>query len=167
MLTSRCGAPATSVQCTAAEKSIQSQMNVIVPRSDKSLTGLVRADYHSTDRDGFSLVADAQHYRSPNALVLCRRRLGTVPKAPWYCAEGALVLCRRRLGTVPKAPWSAVAKLPPFPPPPAHLPYEPKSEGGSCRDRTPRRFAHLRPSASTRSRRTCREPASVARPPGT
>jgi len=66
VLPSRCGAPATSVQCTAADKFIQSQMNVIVPRSDKSLTGLARADYHWTERNSFSLVADAQHYRSPN-----------------------------------------------------------------------------------------------------
>ena len=66
VLTSRCGAPATSVQCSAAEKFIQSQMNVIVPRSQKYLTGLVRGDYHWTERNSFSLVADAQHYRSPN-----------------------------------------------------------------------------------------------------
>jgi len=66
VLTSRCGAPATSVQCTAAEKFIQSQMNVIVPRSQKYLTGLARADYHWTDRNSLSLVADAHHYRAPN-----------------------------------------------------------------------------------------------------
>ena len=66
VLPSRCGAPATSVQCAAAEKFIQSQMNVIVPRSQKTFTGLARADYHWTDRNSFSLVADAQHYRSPN-----------------------------------------------------------------------------------------------------
>ncbi len=66
VLTSRCGAPATSVQCTAAEKFIQSQMNVIVPRSEKTYTGLARADYRWTERTSFSLVADAQHYRAPN-----------------------------------------------------------------------------------------------------
>jgi len=66
VLASRCGAPATSVQCTAAEKFIQSQMNVVVPRSQKYMTGLARGDYHWTDRTSFSLVADAQHYRSPN-----------------------------------------------------------------------------------------------------
>ena len=66
VLPSRCGAPATLVQCTAADKFIQSQMNVIVPRSTKSLSGLARADYHWTERNSFSLVADAQHYRSPN-----------------------------------------------------------------------------------------------------
>jgi len=66
VLASRCGAPATSAQCSAAEKFIQSQMNVIVPRSQKYLTGLVRGDYHWTERNTFSLAADAQHYRSPN-----------------------------------------------------------------------------------------------------
>jgi hypothetical protein len=66
VLPSRCGAPATSVQCAAADKFVQSQMNVIVPRSQKFLTGLARGDYHWTDRTSFSLVADAQHYRAPN-----------------------------------------------------------------------------------------------------
>jgi hypothetical protein len=66
VLPSRCGAPATSVQCTAADKFVQSQMNVIVARSQKSLTGLARADYRWTDRNSFSLVADAQHYSAPN-----------------------------------------------------------------------------------------------------
>jgi hypothetical protein len=66
VLPSRCGAPATSVQCTAADKFVQSQMNVIVARSQKTFTGLARADYHWTERNSFSLVADAQHYRSPN-----------------------------------------------------------------------------------------------------
>jgi len=66
VLTSRCGAPATSAQCGAAEKFIQSQMNVIVPRSTKDYTGLARGDFHWTDRSNISLVADAQHYRAPN-----------------------------------------------------------------------------------------------------
>ncbi|MGO9228757.1 MAG: TonB-dependent receptor domain-containing protein [Bryobacteraceae bacterium] len=66
VLTSRCGAPATSVQCTAAEKFIQSQMNVTVPRSQNYLTGLARADYHWTDRTTLNLVADAQRYHAPN-----------------------------------------------------------------------------------------------------
>ena len=44
---------------------------------------------------------------------------------------------------VPKAPWTAVAAATAFLPPPlAHLPYEPKAEGGSCCYRSPRRFAH-------------------------
>jgi hypothetical protein len=66
VLPSRCGAPATSVQCTAADKFIQSQMNAIVARSEKTFTGLARADYHWTERNSFSLAADAQHYRAPN-----------------------------------------------------------------------------------------------------
>ena len=66
VLPSRCGAPATSVQCAAADKFIQSQMNAIVPGSQKTFTGLARADYHWTERNSFSLVADAQHYRAPN-----------------------------------------------------------------------------------------------------
>jgi hypothetical protein len=38
---------------------------------------------------------------------------------------------------VPKAPWSAAAAATAFLPPPlAHLPYEPKAEGGSCCYRT-------------------------------
>ena len=66
VLASRCGAPATAVQCTAAEKFIQSQMNTVVARSQNFLTGLLRADFHWTDRNSLSLVADAQHYRAPN-----------------------------------------------------------------------------------------------------
>jgi hypothetical protein len=66
VLTSRCGAPATSVQCTAAEKFIQSQMNVTVARSEKYLTGLVRGDYHWTEHNTLSLAADAMRYRAPN-----------------------------------------------------------------------------------------------------
>ena len=66
VLPSRCGAPATSAQCAAVEKFIQAQMNAIVPGSQKTFTGLVRADYHWTERNSFSLVADAQHYRAPN-----------------------------------------------------------------------------------------------------
>ena len=66
VLPSRCGAPATSAQCAAADKFIQSQMNAIVARSQKTFTGLARADYHWTEHNSLSLVADAQHYRSPN-----------------------------------------------------------------------------------------------------
>jgi hypothetical protein len=66
VLTSRCGAPATSVQCAAAEKFIESQMNVAVARSQKYLSGLVRGDYHWTEHNSLSLALDAMRYRAPN-----------------------------------------------------------------------------------------------------
>ena len=66
VLPSRCGAPATSAQCAAAEKFIQSELNVVVPRSTKYFSGLARGDYHWTERTSFSLMADAEHSRAPN-----------------------------------------------------------------------------------------------------
>ena len=112
VLPSRCGAPATSVQCTAADKFIQAQMNAIIPRSQKTFTGLARADYHWTERNSFSLMADAQHYRAPNGY----RQLAVSPDggllggngnvgeetrfadAGWTSQQGSSIVNELRLG---------------------------------------------------------------------
>jgi hypothetical protein len=63
VLSSNC--QATAAQCAAAVKFIQGQMNVLVPRSEHWLTGLVRLDYRRSDHHVLSLVAGGTHGRSP------------------------------------------------------------------------------------------------------
>jgi hypothetical protein len=63
VLTSNC--KATTPQCTAAEKFIQSQMNVLVPFSNHWTTGLAKVDYRRSDRNSFSVEANAMNSLAP------------------------------------------------------------------------------------------------------
>jgi len=66
VLSSNC--TATTAQCAAVTKFIQSQMNVEVPRSIHSDTGLVRIDFHPTERNAVSITGDAMAWRAPNGV---------------------------------------------------------------------------------------------------
>ena len=66
VLASNC--KATAAQCAAAEKFIDAQMNVAVPRSLHSLTGLAKVDYRRSERNSFTVEADATHTRAPNGV---------------------------------------------------------------------------------------------------
>ncbi|MBS1854998.1 MAG: TonB-dependent receptor [Acidobacteria bacterium] len=57
---------ATAAQCAAATRFLQSQMNVAVPLSGRSFTGLLKLDYRRSDRNQFSLEANGMNLRSPN-----------------------------------------------------------------------------------------------------
>ncbi|MBZ5586778.1 MAG: TonB-dependent receptor, partial [Acidobacteriia bacterium] len=59
---------ASAAQCTAAAKFIQSQMNVVVPRSIHSDTGLVKIDFRPNERNTFSVSADAMGRRAPDGI---------------------------------------------------------------------------------------------------
>jgi hypothetical protein len=63
---SNCASPVTLAQCAAVTKFLQSQMNVIVPRTDRVVNGLARIDYRRTNRDAFTLEADYMKWRAPN-----------------------------------------------------------------------------------------------------
>jgi hypothetical protein len=56
---------ATTVQCTAALKFLQSQMNVLTPLSDHWTTGFAKVDYRRSERNSISLTANAMNARSP------------------------------------------------------------------------------------------------------
>ena len=63
---SNCVSPNSTAQCSAVTKFLQSQMNVIVPRTDRVVTGLARLDYRRRDRDAFTLEGDYMKWRAPN-----------------------------------------------------------------------------------------------------
>ncbi|HWB97240.1 MAG TPA: carboxypeptidase regulatory-like domain-containing protein, partial [Bryobacteraceae bacterium] len=56
---------ATSAQCAVASSFLQSQMNVLVPRSEHWITGLARLDYRRSDRHTLSLAVHGAHSRAP------------------------------------------------------------------------------------------------------
>ena len=56
---------ATTAQCAAATKFIQSQMNVLVPFDDHWVTGLAKLDYRRSDRNSFSVEGNAMNLRAP------------------------------------------------------------------------------------------------------
>lgn len=64
VLASNC--TATAAQCTAATKFIQSQMNVLEPLWEHSVTGLAKIDYRRSERNAFSFEANAMHYHAPS-----------------------------------------------------------------------------------------------------
>lgn len=59
---------ATAVQCAAATQFIQNQMNVLVPRSERTVSGLARLDYRRSDRNTLNLSVFATQARSPLGL---------------------------------------------------------------------------------------------------
>jgi hypothetical protein len=59
---------ATAAACAAAEKFIQSQMNVLVPLSTRSIDGLVRIDYRLNTRNSISLAANLTNSLAPDWL---------------------------------------------------------------------------------------------------
>jgi hypothetical protein len=63
---SNCASPVTKAQCSAVTSFLQPQMNAIVPRTDRVVTGLARLDYRRRDRDAFTLEADYMKWRAPN-----------------------------------------------------------------------------------------------------
>jgi outer membrane receptor protein involved in Fe transport len=58
----------TAAQCTAAINFIQSQMNVLVPRSYKQDIGFAKLDWHLSDRNTATLDMNVVHWRSPNGI---------------------------------------------------------------------------------------------------
>jgi hypothetical protein len=56
---------ATAAQCAAAASFIQSQMDVLVPRSERAVSGVFKIDYRHSDRNTLSLAAHASHSSSP------------------------------------------------------------------------------------------------------
>ena len=63
---SNCASPNSAAQCSAVKSFLQPQMNAIVPRTDRVVTGLARLDYRRRDRDAFTLEADYMKWRAPN-----------------------------------------------------------------------------------------------------
>jgi hypothetical protein len=57
---------ATAAQCTAAIKFIQSQMNVLVPLTDRWVNGMAKIDYRRSERNNFNFTVNAMNARSPN-----------------------------------------------------------------------------------------------------
>ncbi|HUP04673.1 MAG TPA: TonB-dependent receptor [Bryobacteraceae bacterium] len=57
---------ATTTQCAAAAKFIQSRMNVIVPRTEHSGSAFLRMDYHKGDRHTFTMEANGSKWIAPN-----------------------------------------------------------------------------------------------------
>jgi hypothetical protein len=52
----------TAAQCASAIKFIQSQMNVVVPRTLYSLSGVAKVDYHLGQSNTVNLEGDARHF---------------------------------------------------------------------------------------------------------
>jgi hypothetical protein len=63
---SNCASPNTTAQCAAVKSFLQPQMNAIVPRTDRVVSGLARLDYRRRDRDAFTLEADYMKWLAPN-----------------------------------------------------------------------------------------------------
>jgi len=61
-----CITPNSKAQCAAVTNFVQSQMNAIVPRTDRVDTGLFKLDYRRKDRDAFTLEANYMSWRAPN-----------------------------------------------------------------------------------------------------
>ena len=59
---------ATQAQCTAAINFIQSQMNVLVPRSYKQDIGFAKIDWILSDRNSMTFDMNVVHWRSPNGI---------------------------------------------------------------------------------------------------
>jgi hypothetical protein len=57
---------ATAAQCITAANFINSQLNVVVPRSQFSVNGIAKVDYHFTENHTFSGEAGALHSHAPN-----------------------------------------------------------------------------------------------------
>lgn len=57
---------ATAAQCITAANFINSQLNVVVPRSLQSLTGFAKLDYHFSDGTSFNFEGGALHSNAPN-----------------------------------------------------------------------------------------------------
>lgn len=64
VLASNC--TATAAQCAAAERFLQSQMNVLEPLWQHSITGLAKIDYRRSERNTLSFDANATHYHAPS-----------------------------------------------------------------------------------------------------
>jgi hypothetical protein len=56
----------TAAQCAAAVKFIQSQMNVVIPRSMHSLSGVGKFDYHLGQSNTINFEADTRHFIGDN-----------------------------------------------------------------------------------------------------
>ncbi len=63
---SNCTTPNSAAQCSAVTKFVQSQMNVLVPRTDRVVTGLARLDYRRRDRDAITVEANYMKWTAPN-----------------------------------------------------------------------------------------------------
>jgi hypothetical protein len=59
---------ATAAQCTAAINFIQSQMNVLVPRSFKQDIGFAKIDWRLNDRNSVTFDMNLVHWRSPHGI---------------------------------------------------------------------------------------------------
>jgi hypothetical protein len=59
---------ATQAQCTAAINFIQSQMNVVVPRTYNQDLGFAKIDWHLNDRNTLSFDLNAMHWVSPHGI---------------------------------------------------------------------------------------------------
>ncbi len=57
---------ATAAQCITAANFINSQLNVVVPRSVQSLTGFAKLDYHLTENTSFNVEGGALHSHAPD-----------------------------------------------------------------------------------------------------
>lgn len=57
---------ATAAQCAAAIRFLQPQMNVLVPLSAHSDTGVAKIDYRRSDRNFFTFEANAMHWIAPS-----------------------------------------------------------------------------------------------------
>ncbi len=56
---------ASAALCSAATSYVQSQMNVLVPRSDHYFTGLAKLDYRMNEANTLSLIFNSRHERTP------------------------------------------------------------------------------------------------------
>jgi hypothetical protein len=63
---SNCTTPNSAAQCSAVAKFVQSQMNVLVPRTNRVVNGLARLDYRRRDRDAFTVEANYMKWIAPN-----------------------------------------------------------------------------------------------------
>ena len=61
---------ATAAQCAAATQFIQSQMNVLVPLSERWLGGLAKIDYRRSDRNSFSVEGNVMNTKSPPSALI-------------------------------------------------------------------------------------------------
>lgn len=59
---------ASAAQCAAAINFLNPELNRVISRSMSAINGLVRIDYRRSDRNAFSVEANALHNNSPNGL---------------------------------------------------------------------------------------------------
>jgi hypothetical protein len=109
---SNCITPNSAAQCAAVTKFVQSQMNVIVPRTDRVVTGLARLDYRRRDRDAFTLEANYMKWNAPNGAQMAPvspdgallgdngnyQQVSRFAKIAWVRALGTNVLNDIRIG---------------------------------------------------------------------